>query len=300
MLARALPYLPAGIHLAVVDPGVGGPRRSVAIRCADERRVLVGPDNGLLSLAAERFGGAVEAIDLERSPHRLEHVSATFHGRDVFAPVAAALAAGHRSRRRDSDRSRWARRARSAERSTRRRPRLRARAADRQLRQRDARRRPERWPIAGLAFGPDLAINGVAAHYGRIFDDVAPGELLLYEDAFGAIAWPSTVAPPRSCSAIDSTTTAAGTHMTLGAPRLHLASTDSTNERAKPLATGRRCHTARSSPRASRRRARPPGSLVARSAGEALLMSLVLHETTNLLPIIAAVAVAETIGPTKR
>src|SRR3954462_10720007 len=94
MLRGALPYMPAGVHLAVIDPDVGGRRRAVALRCAEEDRVLVGPDNGLLMLAAERFGGIVEAVEIARSPHRLEPVSATFHGRDIFAPVAARLAAG--------------------------------------------------------------------------------------------------------------------------------------------------------------------------------------------------------------
>src|SRR3954454_14199642 len=94
VLARALPYMPAGVHLAVVDPEVGGQRRAVAVRCAEDDRVLVGPDNGLLTRAARRLGGAVEAVDIGRSPHRLEPVAATFHGRDVFAPVAAHLAAG--------------------------------------------------------------------------------------------------------------------------------------------------------------------------------------------------------------
>jgi S-adenosylmethionine hydrolase len=94
MLRGALPYMPAGVHLAVVDPDVGGRRRAVALRVAEEDRVLVGPDNGLLMLAAERFGGVVEAIEVGRSSHRLEPVSATFHGRDIFAPVAAHLAAG--------------------------------------------------------------------------------------------------------------------------------------------------------------------------------------------------------------
>ncbi|MTD45656.1 hypothetical protein GKE82_15520 [Conexibacter sp. W3-3-2] len=94
VLRRALPYFPPGVHLAVVDPEVGTQRRAVALRCADEDRVLVGPDNGLLSLAAQRFGGVVEAVDVTRSPHRLEAAAATFHGRDVFAPVAAAIAAG--------------------------------------------------------------------------------------------------------------------------------------------------------------------------------------------------------------
>jgi S-adenosylmethionine hydrolase len=93
-LARALPYTPAGVHLAVVDPDVGARRRAVAVRTNSDERVLVGPDNGLLMLAAEGFGGVVEAVEISRSPWRLEPLSATFHGRDVFAPVAALLAAG--------------------------------------------------------------------------------------------------------------------------------------------------------------------------------------------------------------
>jgi S-adenosylmethionine hydrolase len=93
VLRSALPYLPSGIHLAVVDPDVGAERRAVAIRAADDR-LLIGPDNGLLSLAAQLAGGVVEAVDIARSPFRLEPVSATFHGRDIFAPVAARLAAG--------------------------------------------------------------------------------------------------------------------------------------------------------------------------------------------------------------
>ena len=93
VLRNALPYFPAGVHLAVVDPGVGGARRAVALRTADDR-LLIGPDNGVLSLAAQRFGGVVEAVDVGRSPWRLDPVSATFHGRDVFAPVSARLARG--------------------------------------------------------------------------------------------------------------------------------------------------------------------------------------------------------------
>jgi S-adenosylmethionine hydrolase len=93
VLAEALPYLPVGVHLAVVDPDVGAERRAVALACADGR-VLVGPDNGLLVPAAEQAGGIAAAADIARSPFRLEPVSATFHGRDIFAPVAAALANG--------------------------------------------------------------------------------------------------------------------------------------------------------------------------------------------------------------
>jgi S-adenosylmethionine hydrolase len=80
--------------MAVVDPGVGGDRRPVAIKVSNEDRVLVGPDNGLLVPAVERFGGATAAVDIALSPARLEPVSATFHGRDLFAPVAARLALG--------------------------------------------------------------------------------------------------------------------------------------------------------------------------------------------------------------
>ena len=94
VLRNALPYLPAGVHLAVVDPEVGTRRRAVALRLDEEDRLLVGPDNGLLTPAADQLGGVVEAVDISASPFRLEPVAATFHGRDVFAPVAAHLAAG--------------------------------------------------------------------------------------------------------------------------------------------------------------------------------------------------------------
>lgn len=93
LLRNALPYLPAGVHVAIVDPGVGTQRRALALRCEDGR-ILVGPDNGVLSLAWERAGGIELAVDVTHSPHRLQPVSATFHGRDIFAPVAARLAAG--------------------------------------------------------------------------------------------------------------------------------------------------------------------------------------------------------------
>jgi S-adenosyl-L-methionine hydrolase (adenosine-forming) len=93
VLAEALAFLPVGVHLAVVDPDVGAQRRAIALRLADDR-LLVGPDNGVLWLAAQAGGGAVEAVDIARSGFRLQPVSATFHGRDIFAPVAATLAGG--------------------------------------------------------------------------------------------------------------------------------------------------------------------------------------------------------------
>jgi S-adenosyl-L-methionine hydrolase (adenosine-forming) len=92
VLANTLHYMPTGVHLAVVDPGVGGVRRPLALRDADGR-VFVGPDNGLLLPAAER-AGIVEVRELANPTYALETISRTFHGRDLFAPAAAHLAAG--------------------------------------------------------------------------------------------------------------------------------------------------------------------------------------------------------------
>jgi S-adenosylmethionine hydrolase len=192
VLGNTLPYMPVGVHMAVVDPQVGTERRAVALRTHDAR-ILVGPDNGLLSLAWERCGGIELAVDVTRSPHRLEPVSATFHGRDLFAPVAAHLAAG-------------------------------AELADAgdplepaQL-ERVELPRPrgegdvlvahalvvDRFGNAGLNVGhDDLAGTGIRlggsvelevagepfiATYARTFADVAPGELLVYEDAYRTLA----------------------------------------------------------------------------------------------------------------
>jgi S-adenosylmethionine hydrolase len=181
VLRRALPYFPPGVHVAVVDPEVGGARRAVAVRAADEERILVGPDNGLLALAVERFGGAVEAVDVARSPHRLEPTSATFHGRDLFAPVAARLAAGaplagagdpidtdeltplHTPRaRRDDDGEGLGNDMLDVEHGE--------------------------LAGSGLKLGHRVAINGELAHYATTFADVPPGELLLYQDAYRTLA----------------------------------------------------------------------------------------------------------------
>jgi S-adenosylmethionine hydrolase len=193
MLARALPYVPAGVHMAVVDPDVGAARRALALRTVDHGRLLVGPDNGLLTPAAEQFGGVAEAVEISASPWRLEPVSATFHGRDLFAPVAARLACG----------------APLAEAGT---------PMDPGELVAAERTRPRQEPGAlvahvvatdnfgnavldaahedlverGLRLGEPVAaraggrrVRGVVA---RTFSDVAPGALLLYEDASGALA----------------------------------------------------------------------------------------------------------------
>src|SRR5207237_739042 len=93
VLAATLQYMPIGVHLAVVDPGVGGVRRPLALRDG-EGRLYVGPDNGLLLPAAERYGGVAAAHELANPSYALGHVSRTFHGRDLFSPAAAHLALG--------------------------------------------------------------------------------------------------------------------------------------------------------------------------------------------------------------
>lgn len=93
LLWCSLPYQPVGVHLAVVDPGVGTARRAIAIEVA-RGDLLVGPDNGLLIPVAERLGGIVAAHALENRALWRDSVSHTFHGRDLFAPVAAHLASG--------------------------------------------------------------------------------------------------------------------------------------------------------------------------------------------------------------
>jgi S-adenosylmethionine hydrolase len=92
-LVFALPHMPIGVHLAIVDPGVGTERLPIAIRVA-RGDVLVGPDNGLLVPATDRLGGIREVRALENRDLMLAVISSSFHGRDVFAPMAAHLAMG--------------------------------------------------------------------------------------------------------------------------------------------------------------------------------------------------------------
>ena len=92
VLRNAVQFAPVGVHLAVVDPDVGGSRRAIAVATRDGR-TFVGPDNGLLLLAADELGiAAVHELTEER--YRLPEVSRTFHARDIFAPAAAHLAVG--------------------------------------------------------------------------------------------------------------------------------------------------------------------------------------------------------------
>lgn len=93
-MERAMRYLPPGVHVGVVDPGVGTTRRPVAVSTTGGEHVLVGPDNGLLRWAADACGGVAGAVVLDQAELWLDPRTATFDGRDVFAPVAAHLANG--------------------------------------------------------------------------------------------------------------------------------------------------------------------------------------------------------------
>ncbi len=192
VLRDSLAYMPPGVHLGVVDPEVGAvgrhARRAVALRAAVPGQLLVGPDNGLLMLAAERLGGVVEAIDIGRSPERLEPVSATFHGRDIFAPVAAALADGvpltavgeplaveelralELSSARVDDGTLTAHV-------------LRADRFGNLVLDADHAQLAAAGALLGGALSVEIAGRAHRARYASTFADVAPGELLLYEDA---------------------------------------------------------------------------------------------------------------------
>ncbi len=93
-LARCIPYVPQGVVLAIVDPGVGSSRRGVAISVAGGTGIFVGPDNGLLAAAIALAGGAEEAVVLNNSEYQLAAPGNTFAGRDIFAPAAAYLCNG--------------------------------------------------------------------------------------------------------------------------------------------------------------------------------------------------------------
>jgi S-adenosylmethionine hydrolase len=93
-LARSAQYLCPGVVVAVVDPGVGGSRRAVAIEVGDGASVLIGPDNGLLAPAVAMVGGATAAYELTNEAYHLAAPGPTFAGRDIFAPAAAYLCGG--------------------------------------------------------------------------------------------------------------------------------------------------------------------------------------------------------------
>lgn len=187
VLRRALEYMPEGVHLAVVDPGVGSDRRAIALRCGE--RLLVGPDNGLLAPAAQRFGGVEEAVDVGASPLGLVSVSASFHGRDLFAAVAAHLASGVPLAQAGDPLDPVGMQRLELPR---------AEPGDGRLLAHvlladgfgnvmlDAV--PGDLRASGLVPGEAVVVNGVRAAHAATFADVRAGGLLLYADSYGALS----------------------------------------------------------------------------------------------------------------
>lgn len=92
-LVRAIQYMPAGVHVAIVDPGVGTDRRAIAVEAGPS--VMIGPDNGILSPAVAMLGGASRCVELTNEDYQLPRAGGqTFAGRDLFAPAAAQVALG--------------------------------------------------------------------------------------------------------------------------------------------------------------------------------------------------------------
>jgi S-adenosyl-L-methionine hydrolase (adenosine-forming) len=180
VLRNTLPYLPVGVHLAVVDPGVGSERRALALRTADGRH-FVGPDNGLLLLAATEIEAAHQLAD---SRYRLPDVSRTFHARDIFSPAAAHLANGVPIEelgpaldpatlvRVDVPEVRPGRAT--------------VLAIDRFGNVATNLRR-EHLPPAGTRVEVVFAFDRYYAQVAETFADAAPGELILYEDSYGMV-----------------------------------------------------------------------------------------------------------------
>jgi S-adenosylmethionine hydrolase len=188
VLADTVPFMPEGVHLAVVDPGVGSERRALALR--DEGgRLYVGPDNGLLVPAAERSGGIAAARELVAPEYWLEPVSKTFHGRDIFAPVAAHLAKGVVFERvgRELDPAELTRLELPEPSVGTSSVRARALMVDRfgNVKLNLNRTHLERAGILpGVQVEVELATERYYAVAARTFSDVRPGEIVLYEDAY--------------------------------------------------------------------------------------------------------------------
>ena len=180
VLRNTLPYLPVGVHLAVVDPGVGSERRALALRTRDGRH-FVGPDNGLLLLAATEIEAAHELADPR---YRLPDISRTFHARDIFSPAAAHLANGVPVEELGPplDVSRLVR----VDVPDVRPGRATVLAIDRFGNVATNLRR-EHLPPAGTRVEIAFALDRYYAHVAETFADAAPGELILYEDSYGMV-----------------------------------------------------------------------------------------------------------------
>jgi S-adenosylmethionine hydrolase len=183
VLGQTVPHLPPAVHVAVVDPGVGTSRRGLAL--GTPGGVLVGPDNGLLPWAADALGGIDTAVELTNEDWFLGDVSRTFHGRDIFAPVGARIAAGAALGDAGSPVD----------------PSTVVRLPDPVVTVGDGWLEAEvvtvdRFGNVQLAasgtmlagLGPELVVCGVRARRGTTFADAAPGGLVVFEDSAGRVA----------------------------------------------------------------------------------------------------------------
>lgn len=192
VLANTLPYMPVGVHLAIVDPGVGTSRRALVLRTGDGR-MLVGPDNGLLVPAAETLGGVAGAHEITNRDYALEPVSPTFHGRDIFAPAAAHLALGLEPSELGGpvDAESLVRLEFPTPEIGSRRIRATCVYVDRfgniQLNARASDLEPL-GIVPGRRVEAQLPVDRFYAVAARTFADARPGDLILYEDAYGNIA----------------------------------------------------------------------------------------------------------------
>jgi len=193
VLAQSLPEGPSGVHLAVVDPGVGTGRRAVVLVCGDGS-MLVGPDNGLFFPVADLLGGVAEGFELTDPTFRSGKSSSTFHGRDIFAPAAAHLALGVAPSEFGPSVDGLVRL-----------PPPHVRAGSGVL-ESDVLRVDWFGNVQLAAIGEDLAraglagevvVNGIAARIGEKFADVERGALLVYVNSAGHVALAANGASAR-------------------------------------------------------------------------------------------------------
>ena len=277
------PFCPAGVHLAVVDPGVGGTRRAVAVRCAEEGRVLVGPDNGVLSPAAERFGGIVEAVDVgalaapARACRRRRSTGATSSPpwRRTSRPASRSAPPASRSTPDELVQLDAPHAPRDAERVSRT-----SLSADTLRQRRRSTSSTTSWHGGRAAARPAVArSNGTARDYARTFDDVGPGELLLYEDAYRDARAGVNRGSARRVARPGARRRGPDRAVTPRPPAAAPARDRTRRTTARASSPRRARRTARSSPpRRSRPAAAARGARGRAPAGQALLMSLVLRD----------------------
>ncbi|MGD0167904.1 MAG: SAM-dependent chlorinase/fluorinase [Gaiellaceae bacterium] len=191
-LADTIPYMPVGVHLAVVDPGVGTDRRAIVIEDRSGR-LHVGPDNGLLLPVAERMGGVARAHQIANHAFALKEISPTFHGRDVFSPAAAHLALGVPLEEMGPQLEVMELVRLDIQKPEARKGRIKAVVVDTdRFGNMQLNLRHEHLEKFGLAVGTRIELEHAGERYyavtARTFSDTRPGDIMLYEDSFQNLA----------------------------------------------------------------------------------------------------------------